>query len=296
MNGEHVILSESKNYLCTASEEVAEEVAEKVDAGESIGRLLRAWRARVRRRDAGLLAVRNATTGLSQAEVARLVGVSEGWYRSLERGTRRDFSDSFLLRVIETLQLSEAEELTLFLGAVGRRPPDDPARRLADLDPEVLDLLEHQAPNPAYISDGAWNIVAANSAMAQWFPWSVAPRANIMRWALLAPEARTQLVDWEMKFARIYLAMLRLANNRDPGNSPVRSLTRDILGADADCRRIWTEDHSVVEHRSGHRFALRLPFHGDTEIGVMSHVFRPMECPESRFVIITPDKAGGPTR
>lgn len=235
----------------------------------------------------GLHVVRRATNGLSRAEVARLVGVSEGWYRSLERGTRRDFSDSFLLRVAGTLQLSEAEVLTLFLGAAGRRPPADPAGQLADIPPEALALLERQAPNPAYISDGAWNIVAANSAMAQWFPWSVTPRANLMRWALLAPEARTQLVNWEREFAQVFLAMLRLANNRDPGNSPVRSLTRDILAANADCRRIWAEDHDVVEHRSGHRFALRLPFHGDTEISAMSHVFRPMECPESRFVVIT---------
>ncbi|MFP3989328.1 helix-turn-helix domain-containing protein [Streptomyces sp. E11-3] len=250
--------------------------------------MLRAWRGRVVRRNVGLYAVRNSTTGLSQAEVARLVGVSEGWYRSLERGTRRDFSDSFLLRVTEALQLSEAEELTLFLGATGRQPPADPARQLADIAPEVLRLLEHQAPNPAYISDGAWNIVATNSAMATWFPWSAAPRANILRWALLAPEARTQLVDWE-KNARAFLAMLRLANNRDPGNSPVRSLTRDILATDADCRRIWAEDHDVIEHLSGHRFGLRLPVHGDAEITVVSRVLRPMECPESRFVVITRD-------
>ncbi|WP_171165531.1 helix-turn-helix transcriptional regulator [Streptomyces sp. I05A-00742] len=265
------------------------------EADESLNRLLRAWRSRVVRRDvrglqpglAGRNGRRSAATGLSQAEVARLAGASEGWYRSLERGTRQDFSDAFLLRVAEVLQLSRAETLTLFHGVAGRRPPADPDEPRAEIASDLQELLEHQSPYPAYISDGTWNIVAVNSAMTEWFPWSEKSDANLMRWALLAPEAREQLLDWEDNFARVYLAMLRLAHSRQPGNPALQALTDEILAGDAVCRRLWETETTVEEHRSGHRFRLRLPCHGNREIGVTSHVLRPIQCPESRLVVLT---------
>lgn len=220
--------------------------------------------------------------------MARLAGVSESWYRALESGQQRSFSEAFLLRVAEVLKLSEAETVTLFLGVAGRRPPAALVTR-NHLNPKVLDLLGHQAPYPAYLSDGVWNIIAANVPMAEWFPWSVGPRPNLMRWTLLAPEAREQLLDWESNYARVYLAMLRVACNRDGWESPVGALVDEILTANADCRRIWAEGCDVVEHRDGHTFRLRLPVHGHAELTVSSHVLLPIQWPDLRFVVITPD-------
>lgn len=251
-----------------------------IHEGDSVGRLLRAWRARRPRTKAA------RRGGLTQAEVARLVGVSEGWYRCLERGVRRDFSDDFLLRVAKVLDLDAAERLALFLGSVGRTPPADPppwcTPPLADT---TAHLVGRQAPHPCYLSDAAWNITAANAPMTQWFPWTSGPRPNLMRWVLLSPEAREQLVDWH-DHARLYVGMLRIANQRDPNNSTVRTLTYDILTADADCRRIWAREHDVAEHRDGHRFRLRLPFFHGTEITVTSHVLLPIQRTDMRFVIL----------
>ncbi|MCD9143848.1 helix-turn-helix transcriptional regulator [Streptomyces albireticuli] len=269
--------------------EVALDGDGRVD-GESISRLLRAWRARVDARTVPELrgTVPRPGRRLSQAQVARLTGVSEGWYRTLEAGRRQDFSESFLLRVAQALRLSEAETLTLFLAVCGRRPPGELSREHKDLPHGVKALLEQQVSYPAYLSDVAWNVVAANSLMGEWFPWVLRPGANLMRWALLDPEAREQMLDWEDNCARAYLAMLRVAANGDPGDTELRTLVRDILDADADCRRIWAEEHDVVEHRDGHVFRLRLPYHGNVETRVTTHVLLPIQRPDLRFVFITP--------
>ncbi|MCC2275079.1 helix-turn-helix transcriptional regulator [Streptomyces sp. ET3-23] len=269
--------------------EAALEPAVDRDGGESISRLLRAWRARVDARNLPELRGVFPRPGrrLSQKHVARMTGVSEGWYRALEAGRRQDFSESFLLRVAEALRLSDAETLTLFVAVTGRRPPEF-GRCRRDLPSGVKALLEQQVSYPAYLSDGAWNIVAANSLMGAWFPWVLRPKANLMRWALLDPEAREQMLDWEDSCARIYLAMLRVASNSNPGNTELHGLVREILAADADCRRIWAEEYDVVEHRDGHVFRLRLPYHGGAEVRVTSHVLLPIQRPDLRFVFITP--------
>lgn len=259
------------------------------DGGESITRLLRAWRARVDARHLPELRGVFPRPGrrLSQKHVARMTGVSEGWYRALEAGRRQDFSENFLLRVAGALRLSEAETLTLFMAVTGRRPPEF-GRCRRDLPPGVKALLEQQVSYPAYLSDGAWNIVAANSLMGEWFPWVLCPKANLMRWALLDPEAREQMLDWEDSCARVYLAMLRVASNSNPGNTELHDLVQEILASDADCRRIWAEEYDVVEHRDGHVFRLRLPYHGGAEVRVTTHVLLPIQRPDLRFVFITP--------
>ncbi|MEV4440281.1 helix-turn-helix transcriptional regulator [Streptomyces sp. NPDC049577] len=262
---------------------------DSADGGESITRLLRAWRARVDARTVRELRGVFPRPGrrLSQAHVARMTGVSEGWYRALEAGRRQDFSESFLLRVAEALRLSEAETLTLFMAVTGRRPPGTGTTR-ADLPEGVTALLDQQVSYPAYLSDAAWNIVASNSLMGEWFPWVLRPGANLLRWALLHPEAREQMLDWEDSCARVYLAMLRVAANSNPDNPELRALVREILDSDADCRRIWSQEYDVVEHRDGHEFRLRLPYHGNREIRVTSHVLLPIQRTDLRFVFITP--------
>ncbi|MFB7268031.1 hypothetical protein ACFCXH_38715 [Streptomyces nojiriensis] len=98
-------------------------------------------------------------------------------------------------------------------------------------------LLDHQMPRPAYLSDAAWNIVGYNRAMAQWFPWVLKPRANLMRWVLLDPDDQEQYVEWE-EHARISLAMVRMALVKHDRLPELVSVLNEVL-ADEDCRRIW---------------------------------------------------------
>lgn len=57
---------------------------------------------------------RRRVRGLRRGEVAELIGASEDWYRSFERGRAVRVSPRFIARLSDALQLSIAERLLLF--------------------------------------------------------------------------------------------------------------------------------------------------------------------------------------
>ena len=83
-------------------------------------RLMRAWRERLELRGAPSP---NRPLRPTQDDLARLVGVSSTWYRSLERGIPANYSDEFLDRVADVLQLDAGDRQLLYLLAAGRLPP-----------------------------------------------------------------------------------------------------------------------------------------------------------------------------
>ncbi|WP_345707914.1 hypothetical protein [Kitasatospora paranensis] len=146
-----------------------------------------------------------------QKEIAARIGVSERWYRSLEAGDSLSLSSDVLGRLSEALALGPDERMILYSRAL-----DGAGIALADEDGEaegqlaLLQLVTAQTQFPAYLTDGAWNILGYNALMAAWFPWVREPGANLMLWALNGEEAREQLLDWA-QHAEVYLAMLRFA-------------------------------------------------------------------------------------
>lgn len=241
--------------------------------------LLRAWRV-------GAGEMLGLGKAVSQAEVAHAAGMSERWYRELERGATPRLDRDTLERLAEALRLGSDERLTLFYYTVGGVPlarsspiGDTPANRALHL------LVEQQMPRPAYLSDAAWSIVGYNQAMADWFPWVLEPGANLIRWALLNPDARRQLVGWE-GHARIYLAMMRQALARLPQDLALTALLNEAL-TDPDCHRYWHEGPAVVTYRDGHHFRLSIPQFAPAEINVVSQVLIPSSYPDLRFVVIS---------
>ncbi|MFF9016635.1 helix-turn-helix transcriptional regulator [Streptomyces sp. NPDC014870] len=240
--------------------------------------LLRAWRLA-----AGLKEGRGRA--IPQAEVAHAIGMSEKWYRQLERGAVPRIPHDAVEKLVKRLHLGPDERQTLLYytpgGAlIGRpRPRDEPpALRTLQF------LLDQQMPHPAYVSDADWSMIGFNRAMADWFPWVLEPGANLMRWALLHPDARKQYVGWE-DHARVYLAMIRMALARHPADRFMTSLLREVY-EDPVCRRLWDESPHVVAHRDGNRFRMRLPRFDFQEIEVVSHVLFPASHPNLRAVVI----------
>ncbi|MDH6132767.1 transcriptional regulator with XRE-family HTH domain [Kitasatospora sp. MAA4] len=241
--------------------------------------LLRSWRTRAGQRlDLG--------KPLPQVELANRVGMSERWYRDLERGATARLDPRVLTLLADSLLLDADERATLYLYALGGTPyaaldkPDD-ASGLGQLQ----DLLDRQMPRPAYLTDSSWNIVGHNRAMAEWFPWVLAPDANLIRWGLILPEAREQLVDWP-RHARMYLAMIRFALAEHPNDTGLVSLLQDVL-RDPECRRLWAERLCVVANRDGHAFRLRLPHVSPDVVDVVTQVLIPAGRQSLRFVVIT---------
>ncbi|MFG2760733.1 helix-turn-helix transcriptional regulator [Streptomyces wuyuanensis] len=248
--------------------------------------LLRSWRARAGQR-LGL------GGPLPQVEVASELGMSERWYRELERGSIPRLDPRVLSRLADVLRLDADERAALYFHAFGGTPYATPshAGHPADL-PALRQLVDRQMPRPAYVTDTRWDIVTYNSAMAEWFPWVLAQDANLIRWALTSPEAREQLVDWS-RHAYIYLAMVRFAVAERPDDSGVSALLHEIL-QDPACRRLWAERTCIVGNRDGHRFRLRLPHVAPAVVEVVTQVLLPAGYPGLRFVVLG-DEPSSPT-
>lgn len=255
--------------------------ASRLTERQAIGRSVRAWRQHVSRSSLGL----PGPGALTQADVARRCGVTVGWYRALENGSNEaNFSDEFLLAVAGTLRLNESQLLALFLGVKGRRPPETAYPAVIEVPAELSMLLAAQEPNPAYLTDHAYNIIVANTTFHQWFPFADEPRPNMLRWLLLDPRARACAVDWERGIVSVLLATLRLACHRNPSRQLDELLT-EIIERDVTCRRVWTEEHDVREHLDGHRFRTHRPDVG--VVDVVSHVLLPGGRPDLRFVALS---------
>ncbi|MEV5978514.1 hypothetical protein [Streptomyces sp. NPDC052114] len=192
---------------------------------EDLGRMLRAWRMA---RDPGLLPdpvpFRGHRSYLTQLDMALLLGVSERWYRALERGEDRGYAREMIAGVVRILDLSPRQATALYRGT-GHQPP----RHRADgarPDAALLDLL-HQQRRVSWICDQAWDVVAANTVAARHCPWLMRPEANTMTWAFSA-EARYQLRDWDTKWAVPLLGQLRLAWQRWPDNDRLDEVVRTV--------------------------------------------------------------------
>lgn len=254
---------------------------------QGLPRFLRAWRAA-----AGEKLGRSKP--LSQAEVAHRAGMSDRWLRDMERGFLPRPDRHTMDRLAEALMLEPDQRLTLFLYTVGCPAPkgvtaihDSPEHRALQL------VINQQQPKPAYLSDSGWDLIAYNDAMADWFPWVRDKNANLMRWALIMPESRDQLLSWS-SHARVYLAMLRLQLARYPEHETLLPLRDEIL-EDPVCRRLWEEDTQVVANRDGHHFRLRLPKFGGQEIDLISQVLIPANLMDLRLVLLTwPDTNSTP--
>ncbi|WP_326772600.1 helix-turn-helix transcriptional regulator [Streptomyces sp. NBC_01445] len=240
--------------------------------------LLRAWRARAGRK-LGL------GKPLPQVEVAAAVGMSERWYRDLERGATPRLDARTLTALAGALRLCADERATLFLFAAGGEPfPAVSPADGVDLAP-LRRLLDLQPTQPAYLTDNAWNVLAHNEAMAEWFPWVQVPGANLIRWGLTDPEARQQLADWP-RHGRAYLAMLRYAMAQYPGHPELAEILLTAL-ADPECRRIWDDGPVIIANRDGHTFRLSIPRFAPHAVDVVTQVLHPVGHPGLRLTFLS---------
>ncbi|MFD3731580.1 helix-turn-helix domain-containing protein [Streptomyces sp. NPDC058632] len=263
--------------------------------GESLPELLRSWRSRTDPRAImGLAASGRRSKGLTQRDVARLTGVSERWYGALERGNEAKYSADFLDRLSSALRLSPAERRALYLRAVGRPPalastPDVDAA--TDVDEVLLQqFLDNQSPAPAFAADLAWNVISYNEPLLDWFPWA-AYQANQMRWALLEPEAREHLVNWEQDWARPFLGQIRYERAHHPKSEALRQLERDILAGSPAARQMW-DRREMVEHSHGALRRLRIPYHQGREVAVRIVALRPMRSDLLRVIVLLEGRHG----
>lgn len=206
--------------------------------------------------------------GLRREEVALLAGMSVDYYVRLERGNLGGASEAVLESLARALQLNEAERAHLYDLAraatpTGRRPTVTASR----VRPAILRLLDSMTDTPAYVRNGRFDILAANTlGRALYAPVFDSPLfaqrgpVNTARFLFLDPAGQDFWADWDGA-ADDSVAFLRTETGRAPHDKALTDLIGELTTRSADFAHRWAR-HDVKIHRSGVK-RLRHPLVGD---------------------------------
>ncbi|PPK65447.1 helix-turn-helix transcriptional regulator [Actinokineospora auranticolor] len=221
---------------------------------KELARFLRSRRERVSPSDVGLpLGTRRRISGLRREEVAVLAGVSTSWYTYLEQGREISPSPEVLDSLARVLRMSEDERRYMHVlahGQVTKPGPLTPAPAARDMLRSTMTIFEHHHL-PVYAGDHRGDLLEWNKAATTYYEdWSAYPprERNIVRWMLLAPQAKARLADWEQD-ARDSVARWRAEAAKWPTDPRTRDLIAELARVSPEFTR-WWDSHDVQEHRA----------------------------------------------
>ncbi len=220
------------------------------DPARLLGAFLRAHREKLT--PPAKIAGRRRTPGWRREELADAAGVSTTWLTWLEQGRPVTASGATLARLAEALQLSVAERASLF-DLAGKRDPAGPPDFTPELPAHLLaipDLFQV----PAYLLDHGWTARAWNPAAARLFVgWldGASDERNLLKFTLLAPEARRLIADWEERATRL-VAEFRADYSRRPRDSQLQALVDELSVASPLFARCW-QAQAVLLRDGGER-------------------------------------------
>ncbi|MGW2690053.1 MmyB family transcriptional regulator [Streptomyces sp. NPDC001414] len=173
--------------------------------------------------------------GLSQAQTAQALFVTERTYAEFERGNTAQPTTKFLDSVATVLKMNDPERAALYIYAIGWEPPfsTDPMAG-TNVNPAWQVAVNGVSGQPCYISDVAWNVLAANDDFKLMFPQPEGkapelPDRNLIRWMLLREDAREHhLVDWDTRWAPKVAAQLRTAVAAHSDNTDLQLLDKEV--------------------------------------------------------------------
>ncbi|MCI3271225.1 helix-turn-helix transcriptional regulator [Streptomyces cylindrosporus] len=233
---------------------------------KALGAFLRSRRERADPEGTGLPpGGRRRTPGLRREEVSLLSGVSLTWYTWLEQGRDINVSPQILLALARALQLDEVERAHLF--RLAGLPAPKPAERSLDVPHAVRGFLDTLLPNPAFVIDRCFDVLAWNSAQEEILGSALLdrPRRELNSvWLLFRePRVRALMPEWEAE-ARWLAGLLRQQAAYELDNPRFTELVDELLATSEEFAALW-EQHDVVEFRSSVR-RYRHPVVGDLEV------------------------------
>jgi transcriptional regulator with XRE-family HTH domain len=250
----------------------------------ALGAFLRAHREQLEPAKLGLrVRGRRRTPGLRREEVAQRAGVGVAWYTWLEQGRDIHPSREALAFIADALSLEPdaREHLFTLAGQSASEPLDLASIRVPPTLRPVLDALD---PNPAYVNDLRWNVLAWNRAADTVFGFSLLPddERNSMLFMFARSSARARILHWE-RVAATMVATFRMSVGPYMGDPTVEALLERLRASD-DFVRLWNRQH-VRARRTG-RKTFRHPKLGDL---VFDHqAFQVIDAPALRLVVYTP--------
>jgi hypothetical protein len=181
---------------------------------------------------------RRRTPGLRREELAQLAGMSVTWYTWLEQGRDIGVSRQVIASLARELRLTRAEREHLFTLAGLALPAERPGS--ARVDDTLGRLVAALSPNPAYVINPWWDILACNDAYAALSGLGDRPPAerNIL-WLMFAEDhLRELMVDWDTE-ARHLAGQLRAHLARYPGDPRGAELVAALEAASPRFAALW---------------------------------------------------------
>ena len=219
---------------------------------DELADFLRRRREAVRPAEVGLAdGPRRRTAGLRREEVAMLAGMSVDYVVRLEQARSSQPSIQLLGALARALRLSDDERDHLFHLAGHRPPPAEGVARLARAG--LIRMLDLLAGTPAVVMSDLGEVLGQNRAalllMGDHTGLTGDRRYIVYRW-LTEPAAREVHPPEEREHhGRQFVADLRAAYGRRPGDPVVMGLVDRLSAASTDFRRLWAE-HEVSVRRT----------------------------------------------
>lgn len=213
-----------------------------------------------------------------------LANVGLSWYTWLEQGKDINVSERVLDAVSQALRLSHAERVHLFLLA-GLAPPTSTADPSGHDVGGLRPLVDGWSPNPAYLLDRHWNVVAANAAAHRSFSVA-ASHENCFRSFFLDP-GTAGFYPQEEQLARELVAQLRDRVARYPDDPVFQRLVLELSATSDRFVSLWRLQELVETPQRSVWF--RHPVAGVLTFDQV--VLTPADRPDHQLMIYTPDPA-----
>lgn len=230
-----------------------------------LGEFLRSRRARLSPAEVGFPASdRRRAAGLRREELASIAGVTVSWLAKIEQGRARSVSPDVLGALARALRLDGPEHEHLFTLA-GLRP-DHPERSYPHLTPALRILLDELSPNPAYVLDPGWNIVAWNEAEVALFPGLLRytdDPPNLLDLVFADPDLPALMADHDEEQVRL-VAQFRLHRAGAPDDPELGALISRLGAGSERFAQLWKAKDvaafTTTRRRFDHPVAGRLEF------------------------------------
>lgn len=209
---------------------------------KELAEFVRSRRERRKPEDAGVPVVgHRRTPGLRREEVATIAGVSVTWYTWLEQAREIRVSRQVLGSLAKALGLDPVERAHLFRLADEVPPSEAASLSRTELPHQYELLLTHLDPNPAFIVNRRFDIVAWNRGCALFFgdlAGLPTARRNVLWLTFTSPEVRALSEHWEEE-ASLTLALFRTQVGEGVLEPDIVALVAELAEASQEFARLW---------------------------------------------------------
>lgn len=247
-----------------------------------LGAFLRARRARLDPSELGFPSERRRAPGLRREELSSVAGVTVSWLAKLEQGRAHAVSADVLGALARALRLGEAERHHLFALAGFRDEVSRPEATVTDSLRQLVDDLE---PNPAYLLDRCWDIVAWNDAEAALFPslrtfTDASP--NLLELVFCDEDLRRLMADHDDELVRL-VSQFRNHCTDWPGDPAIDRVVRRLRTSSPRFAELW--DAQDVAPFATTRRVFTHPTAG--RLGLHHHRLAVLDQPGMQLVVYT---------